>query len=391
MRFSICIAAHNEAHLLSRTFHAVRTSLLATSLSSPAFPGDTNSERANPGDALCEIIVVDDASTDGSIAAALANFPNSAELPLRVERFETRQGASPAKHRAAELARGGVLVFLDAHVLPEPGALERLVAGVEASQGRDLLTPALPALDESTFTVIPGRTGLGYGLDLADLSCRWLPLSNLQLDEETRLYHQPALIGCVLAVSRETYFALGGFDTGMKVWGVEDIDFGLKAWSLGYGLKLDVLSRVAHRFQRAFDHYEVPAPHVLHNKLRLAAKHFSPHHLQRWLARNTPSHSNSFLLPRPTCRENPFLLPRPVCRERAGVRVYSSLHPHPPITSLPSGVLPSISSTSTSPVSRQSVRWFKAAACGMNSTMPTPSSLTGPATNQIHPNSWPWP
>ncbi|WP_131818518.1 glycosyltransferase, partial [Planctopirus hydrillae] len=201
MRFSICIAAHNEAHLLSRTLHAVRTSLLATSLSSPAIPGD------HP---RCEIIVVDDASTDGSIAAALADFPNSAEFPLRVERFETRQGASPAKHRAAELARGAVLVFLDAHVLPEPGSLERLVAGVEASQGRDLLTPALPALDESTFTVIPGRTGLGYGLDLADLSCRWLPLSNLQLDEETRLYHQPALIGCVLAVSRETYFALGG-------------------------------------------------------------------------------------------------------------------------------------------------------------------------------------
>ncbi|WP_205847445.1 galactosyltransferase-related protein, partial [Planctopirus hydrillae] len=207
-----------------------------------------------------------------------------------------------------------------------------------------------------------------------------------------RLYHQPALIGCVLAVSRETYFALGGFDTGMKVWGVEDIDFGLKAsrpgvWGMASSWMSSPALPTASSGPSTIMKFLLPTSSTTNCAWR---PNTSPPTISNSGSPETPpSHSNSFLLPPPTCREHRFLLPLPVCRERAGVRASPLLHQFPTCRSLPSGVLPSISSTSISPASRQSVRWFKAAACGMNSTMLIPSSLTGPAT--YHPSPLPWP
>lgn len=95
MRASLLIAAHNEGELLWKTIRACLASI---------------------SDLEYEILVADDASSDGSLKEARRRFPQ-----IRVVRHPERRGASPTKHLAAAEAQGDVLVFLDGHTNPELG------------------------------------------------------------------------------------------------------------------------------------------------------------------------------------------------------------------------------------------------------------------------------
>lgn len=74
------------------------------------------------GDALLEVIVVDDGSCDGSGRVA-------SSLGARVIRHETSLGPAAARNRGAEEARGDVLLFVDADVLVHPDAIDRVRSG----------------------------------------------------------------------------------------------------------------------------------------------------------------------------------------------------------------------------------------------------------------------
>jgi glycosyltransferase involved in cell wall biosynthesis len=188
MRASVLVAAHNEGDALWKTIRAcVETTI----------------------DLSYDIVVADDASSDGSVEEAVRRFPQ-----VRVVRQSERLGASPTKHLAALEADGDVLVFLDGHTNPEFGAINRLVQDVEQVQGQAILTPAVPHLDTTHWVNSRSQVGHGYGMQLDSLTCRWLPLNELPVREigRTRFHESPALIGCALAVSRELYQKLNGFD-----------------------------------------------------------------------------------------------------------------------------------------------------------------------------------
>src|ERR1700733_7469339 len=89
MRASLIIAGHNEGARLARTVEACQAS-------------------SNHLD--CEIVVADDASTDGSVDELVCEHPQ-----IRVYRHASRQGASPTKALGGQQARGQTLVFLDGH------------------------------------------------------------------------------------------------------------------------------------------------------------------------------------------------------------------------------------------------------------------------------------
>lgn len=77
----------------------------------------------------CELIVVDDGSTDGSLAE-LENLP-PAPFPVRVLR-QANAGQSAARNLAARQAEGEYLAFLDQDDQWHPQHLEQLVAPLEA-------------------------------------------------------------------------------------------------------------------------------------------------------------------------------------------------------------------------------------------------------------------
>ncbi len=257
MRASILIAAHNEGELLARTV------------------GSCVETAAGLG---VEIVVADDASTDGCVEEALRRFPF-----IRVFRHRRRRGCSATKDLAARHARGDVLIFLDGHSKPEAWAIEQLVNDVEDTWGRVVVTPAVPSLDTVRWENRHNRVGFGYGVDLKTLGCGWVDRSRMR--RRGKFYENPCLCGCSLAVSRELYEYLLGFDRHMIHWGVEDLDFGLKAWLVGDGILLDPDARIGHRFRERFDNFTVDELAVPVNQLRTARKNFSDPVWNAWLER----------------------------------------------------------------------------------------------------------
>lgn len=259
MKISIVLAAHNEGDALLKTIQSVV-------------------ETAQDLD--YEIILADDASTDGGPNEAAKRFP-----PVRLFRQTPRQGPSPAKHLGARNARGEILIFLDAHSKPERGALQRLARDVQDTDLQAIITPRIAALDTVRWQNRLGQVGDGYAFDLLTLDSHWVALPDLQKSPLGlgNLLESPALIGCAFAVSRLVYEKVWGFDAHMKYWGAEDLDFSLKCWLLGHPILHDPESVIGHRFQESFRSYAVPEEHILVNKFRLAYKNYTHAVWNEWL------------------------------------------------------------------------------------------------------------
>ncbi len=210
-----------------------------------------------------EIIVVDDGSTDGSVSFLSDGYPDVTLL-----RPEERLGVARARNFGARQAKGDVLVFSDAHVLaPEDwsGPLVDLLARPEIGA----VAPAIGMMQSG------GAESTGYGQRWCDasLGVGWL---GKQSDAP---YAVPLLCGCFLALRREVFTEIGGFDDGMVLWGAEDSELSMRLWTLGYQCWVAPEVNVQHAFRAHFP-YEVKWEPVLHNKLRLASTHFGPRRLQ---------------------------------------------------------------------------------------------------------------
>jgi GT2 family glycosyltransferase len=227
-----------------------------------------------------EVVVADDASTDGSPEQVKHRFPQ-----VRLARHAARRGVSQTKDLGARGARGDVLLFLDAHCKPEPGALERLVADVEELSGDAVVSPSIANLDVARWDIVPNQVGHGFAVALETFELSWLPLEAMPPHAGTRFRVQPTFMGCVVAMSRRLYDRLWGFDTGMLVYGTEDVDFGVRAWLMGHPVLHDPEPVVGHRFRQVGGGHGVPWKHFLSNHLRMARKIFSDPVWFDWLDR----------------------------------------------------------------------------------------------------------
>jgi glycosyltransferase involved in cell wall biosynthesis len=104
-----------------------------------------------------EVIVVDDASSDGTVAVA-GGFADS----VRVLRSEAR-GPGPARNTGAAASRGPVLAFTDADCVPDPGWLRAGLASIREAdlvQGRVIPDPEahLGPFDHAVW--VTGESGL---------------------------------------------------------------------------------------------------------------------------------------------------------------------------------------------------------------------------------------
>ncbi len=258
MRSSIIIPAHNEGELLAKT--------IASCLETTA-------------DLSTEIIVVDDASTDGCLDDVRVRFPS-----IRVYRSRRRLGPGPTRHLGARKARGRVLVFLDGHCKPAPCAIERLVTDVELSDGETLFTPRVADLDTASWEEDLSSVGHGYEIQLKDYFARWA--RRRTLERRGSYYVSPALTSCVLAMSRRLYRRVRGFDRHMREWGVEDLDLGLKTWLMGSAILNNPIATVGHRFRKEGEAvYPVAQDAIVCNQMISARKNLTDASWEHWQAR----------------------------------------------------------------------------------------------------------
>jgi GT2 family glycosyltransferase len=202
-----------------------------------------------------EIIVVDDQSTDGS-AAAVTGLADC----VTVLRPDERLGAPGARNYGAMHASGEVLLFSDAQVQAATAWAEPLLRALERPDV-GAVGPVVAAMGT------PECRGCGFRWRDAELGVEWLAL---QGDSP---YPVPMLGGCFVALRRETFAAVEGFDQGLVIWGQEDAELSLRLWTLGYECLLVPEVEVSHLF-RARHPYQIDWEILLHNMLRVAAIHF---------------------------------------------------------------------------------------------------------------------
>jgi GT2 family glycosyltransferase len=239
---SIVVVSHNEGENLPRTIEGI---------------------RATVADDV-EIVVVDDWSTDGS-AATIA--PGAA----RVVRTPQRGGVAGARNAGGRIARGDVVVFADAHVDPQPGWLEPLLATFD-DPAVGCAGPTITQIDR------PQARGHGFTWRDQDLRMRWLR------DGGTEVHEVPFICGCLMAFRRTDFEAAGGFDEGMVRWGSEDAEIGLHLWRLGRESVVVPESVVGHLF-RPSGPYPVERRMIVHNTLRVAVAHLPESAVRRVISR----------------------------------------------------------------------------------------------------------
>ncbi len=243
---SVIVISLNEGESLRRTVD----NLLAT------LPGSS------------EIIVVDDGSTDQS-----TGFLSEGYSSVKLLRPEVRLGVAGGRNFGASHAKGDVLVFSDAHVAAPPEWAESLL-DVLARPEVGAVAPAISAMRPAAVEC----TGYGQKWHDAGLAVGWLG------QQGSAPYPVPLLCGCFLALRREVFTEIGGFDSGMVLWGAEDSELSIRLWTSGYECWVVPELDVQHAFRAQFP-YEVKWEPVLHNRFRLVSLHFGPRRLLRVVER----------------------------------------------------------------------------------------------------------
>lgn len=183
-----------------------------------------------------EVIVVDDASDDGSAELVRELFP---EVRLIVNRRNL--GPAAAKNIGVAQARGRFIAFLDNDVELFPDWEEAMLNRF-AREGDNLAACASLLLDKEPR----GRT-IGAGGMINLLGHAW-DRGNLAEGESLFRYPLPVAYACTAAmmVRREAFCRAGGFDERLR-YAYEDADLGWRLNIAGYEVLYEPFASAWHR------------------------------------------------------------------------------------------------------------------------------------------------
>jgi GT2 family glycosyltransferase len=181
-----------------------------------------------------EVIVVDNASSDGSPEAIAATFP---QVRLVVEALN--HGFAPAHDIAVPMARAPWLLLLNPDTLVLDKALDKLLAFARRMPnagiwgGRTVFTDGRLNPTScwgqmtlwSTFCRTVGLSGLFPRSDLFNSEA----MGGWQRDTEREV---DIVTGCLFLIRRETWDRLDGFDPTFTMYG-EEVDLCLRARAIG--------------------------------------------------------------------------------------------------------------------------------------------------------------
>lgn len=186
-----------------------------------------------------EVILVDNASTDGSADYVAAHFPE-----IKLVRMGENLGFSSANNQGAALAQGEFLIFLNPDTRPDPAALGALVTAL----GQD------PHCGMSTARILlasqPDRINTcGNQIHLSGITlCRGAgqPASQYSAPDQVS-----AVSGAAFAMRRDLFHQLGGFDPVFFMY-LEDTDLSLRARLAGWTCCYVPAAVVAHDYRLQF-------------------------------------------------------------------------------------------------------------------------------------------
>jgi GT2 family glycosyltransferase len=186
-----------------------------------------------------EIIVVDDASRDDTVAFMRAEFPQVRLLPLKWNhRF------AGANNVAAGVASGDILIFLNNDMLVEPGFIGPLL--------RHFADPDVFAVT-AHIQMQPHQTAFGLVRETGLVRGRFEGgVFVLRHDDPQSDAAVPVIYagGGSSAWRRDRFLQLGGFDTLFRPFYFEDLDVSYRGQKHGWRVLFEPTSRAEHKHQQ---------------------------------------------------------------------------------------------------------------------------------------------
>jgi GT2 family glycosyltransferase len=178
-----------------------------------------------PQGVILEVIVADNASSDGAAEMMAREFPE-----VKVIRNSVNAGFARASNQAAQLAIGRHIFFLNNDTIVPSYTLERLVRFADAYPQIGMIGPRLRDGDGKVQISYRRKPTLRALLHRATI-CRLTGLFRKDYDEYRRegfesngIRRVEVLMGAALLVPRNVYQQYGGWDEGFR-FGVEDVEF----------------------------------------------------------------------------------------------------------------------------------------------------------------------
>lgn len=221
---------------------------------------------------LFELIVVDNASTDGT-KEYLEELSKQVDN-LRFIRNRENLGFAKACNQGAKIAKGKYFVFLNNDTIPLEGWLEEMIRVIEEEENVGVVGSKL---------LFPDGTIQHAGVEVTDYP---LPISPFHIyyrwpseSKEANIKREyPAVTGACMLTPKQLFDELGGFDEGF-INGYEDVDYCFRVKEKGY--------RIIYNPKSVLYHYES----VTEGRFK-AVKENEERLIKKWLGKIKPKPSS---------------------------------------------------------------------------------------------------
>ncbi|CAD6187886.1 unnamed protein product [Caenorhabditis auriculariae] len=211
----------------------------------------------SPRHLLSEVILVDDFSDREFLKrpvldAVLKKLP----VYVKVIRAKERVGLIRARLMGAQEASGDVLTFLDSHCECTIGWLEPLLARIKENR-KAVVCPIIDIINDHTFQYQKGielfRGGFNWNLQF-----RWYSMPTAMAKNHlvhlTKPIESPTMAGGLFSIDRRYFEELGEYDSGMNIWGGENLEISFRIWQCGGRVEILPCSHVGHIFRKSSPH-----------------------------------------------------------------------------------------------------------------------------------------
>ncbi|XP_051875260.1 polypeptide N-acetylgalactosaminyltransferase 5 [Pristis pectinata] len=204
----------------------------------------------SPAHLIKEVILVDDFSTreylKENLDIYMSQFPK-----VHVIHLQERHGLIRARLVGAANATGDVLTFLDSHVECNVGWLEPLLERIHLKRTK-VACPVIEVISDEDMSYI-GVNGFLRGVFTWPMNFGWKTIP----DEIIKRYNLtemdpikcPIMAGGLFSIDKKYFYELGTYDTGLEVWGGENMELSFKVWMCGGEIEIIPCSRVGHIFR----------------------------------------------------------------------------------------------------------------------------------------------
>ena len=235
---------------------------------------DSVVQQDYPSD-LVEILVIDNASTDGSLEEVQRAHPG-----IQVIRNKENLGFAPVVNQGARAGGGEYLALINNDAVARPDWLRELIRPMI---GNDVIKVTGGLVLDHTGTIVDYAGG--------DLSFYGHGFARHREDPVPEdLVREPTIfpMGASMATPRKWFLRVGGFDEDYFAY-FEDVDFGWRTWVLGYECWFIPEAVIEHRHNATVQKFGKPRQRYLleRNALMTIFKNYGDDLLARTLPAST--------------------------------------------------------------------------------------------------------